>query len=49
LLGDFVFEAGAGDFGVVATAFEGPNFKSALIELSFDLSALFGYRLLLFF
>jgi hypothetical protein len=33
----------------IAAILEGPNFKGALIELSFDLSAPFGYRLLLFF
>ena len=46
---DFIFEPRARVFCLVATVFEGPNFKGALIELSLDLSAPFGYRLLLFF
>jgi hypothetical protein len=28
----------------IALALQGPNFKGALIELSFDLSAPLGYR-----
>jgi hypothetical protein len=35
--------------GLVATAFERPNFKGALIELFLDLGAPFGCRLLVFF
>jgi hypothetical protein len=49
LFDDFVFESGATVFGLVATVFQGPNFKGALIELSFDLGAPFGYRFLVFF
>jgi hypothetical protein len=49
LFDDLIFEPSACVFCLVATIFQGPNFKGALIELSFDLSAPFGYRLLLFF
>ena len=49
LFDDFVFEPRAGVFCLIATAFQRPNFKGALIELSFDLGAPFRYRLLVCF
>jgi hypothetical protein len=36
-------------FGFVATIFERPNFKGALIEFLLDLGSPFGCRLLVFF
>jgi hypothetical protein len=43
LFDNLVFETRAIVFGVIATVFEGPNFKGALIELCFDLSAPLRY------
>jgi hypothetical protein len=49
LFDDLDFQARATVFGFVAAVFQCSNFKGALIELSFDLSAPFGYRFLVFF
>ena len=38
------FQAGTRVSGFVAAGFQRPNFKGALIEFCFDLSAPFGYR-----
>ena len=40
----FVFKTGAAHFRIIAAVLQGPNFKGALIELSFDLGAPFRYR-----
>jgi hypothetical protein len=43
LFDDLVFKTRAKVFGFIATVFEGPNFKGALIELCFDLGAPLRY------